>query len=123
MLYALGQSESEDWISQERWEQRWGLTLHIAALCGEHHDYDAPLGQALQASGVSESRFVSLLEGKSRRLFQLAAHVSQRLSRAGVPANLDQMRLLIFYQTGETGDKIRTDVSRSFYRALPKETT
>lgn len=121
MLVRLGQEDSEDWISQERWERRWGIVLHVAALCGDLHDYDVPLGHSLAKNSVSETRLTALLEAKSNRLFQIVAHQARRLSKGSTPANLDQVRLLVFRQSGEAGDRIRTRISRPFYRTLSHE--
>lgn len=118
VLFALDQDESPDWISQTKWEQRWATLLMGMAHCAGLHDYDVPLGQALAEAGWAETRFVRLLEADDETLPVLLRRMAQYLASKQQPANWDDVRRLLFYQSGDTAEDIRLSIARSYYRTL-----
>lgn len=118
VLFALDQDDAPDWISENRWERRWAALLMGMAHCAGLHDYDVPLGQALAEAGWSETRFVRLLEADDETLMVLLRRVAQYLASKQQPANWDDMRGLLFYQSGDTAEDIRLSIARSYYRTL-----
>jgi CRISPR system Cascade subunit CasB len=118
VLMALDQHEAPDGISEERWERRWGALLMGLAHAPGLHDYATPLGEALATAGWSETRFVRLMEADADTLPDLLRRVAQYLASKQQAANWDDVRRLLFYQSGETAEDIRLDIARPYYRTL-----
>ena len=118
VLFDLDQHESPDWISQTKWEQRWAILLMGMAHCAGLHDPSVPLGKALAKADWSESRFVRLLEASEDNLPVLIRRMAQYLASKQQPANWDDVRRLLFYQSGDTAEDIRLDIARTYYRTL-----
>jgi CRISPR system Cascade subunit CasB len=118
VLFDLKQHESPDWISQNRWERRWAILLMGMAHCAGLHNYDVPLGQALAAAGWSETRFVRLMEAGDETLPVLTRRMAQYLASKQQTANWDDVRRLLFYQSGDTAEDIRLSIARTYYRTL-----
>ena len=118
VLFALDQDESPDWISETKWEQRWATLLMGMAHCAGLHDYNVPLGQALAEAGWAETRFVRLMEADDETLPVLLRRMAQYLASKQQPANWDDVRRLLFYQSGETAEDIRLQIARPYYRTL-----
>ena len=117
VLFDLKQDESKG-MPQTKWEQRWATLLMGMAHCAGLHDYDVPLGQALAEAGWSEPRFVRLLEADDETLPVLLRRMAQYLASKQQPANWDDVRKLLFYQSGETAENIRLSIARPYYRTL-----
>jgi CRISPR system Cascade subunit CasB len=117
VLFDLEQDESKG-MSQTKWEQRWATLLMGMAHCAGLHDYDVPLGQALAEAGWAETRFVRLLEADDETLPVLLRRMAQYLASKQQPANWDDVRRLLFYQSGDTAEDIRLSIARSYYRTL-----
>lgn len=117
VLFDLKQDESKG-MPQTKWEQRWATLLMGMAHCAGLHDYDVPLGQALAEAGWAETRFVRLLEADDETLPVLLRRMSQYLASKQQPANWDDVRRLLFYQSGDTAEDIRLSIARPYYRTL-----
>ena len=117
VLFDLKQDESRG-MSQTKWEQRWATLLMGMAHCAGLHDYDVPLGQALAEAGWAETRFVRLMEADDETLPVLLRRMAQYLASKQQPANWDDVRKLLFYQSGETAEGIRLSIARPYYRTL-----
>lgn len=117
VLFDLKQDESKG-MPQTKWEQRWATLLMGMAHCAGLHDYDVPLGQALAEAGWAEPRFVRLLEADDETLPVLLRRMAQYLASKQQPANWDDVRKLLFYQSGETAENIRLSIARPYYRTL-----
>lgn len=118
VLFDLDQAEAPDGVDQTTWEQRWATLLMGMAHCAGLHDYDVPLGQALAEAGWAETRFVRLLEADDETLPVLLRRMAQYLASKQQPANWDDVRRLLFYQSGETAEDIRLRIARPYYRTL-----
>jgi len=118
VLFDLKQGDAPDWISQKAWEQRWATLLMGMAHCAGLHDYDVPLGRALAEAGWSETRFVRLLEAEGDTLPVLIRRMAQYLASKQQPANWDDVRKLLFYQSGDTAADIRLSIARPYYHTL-----
>lgn len=118
VLFDLNQDESPDWIGEVKWEQRWATLLMGMAHCAGLHDYDVPLGSALATAGWAETRFVRLLEADEETLPVLIRRMAQYLSSKQQPANWDDVRKLLFYQSGDTAEDVRLSIARSYYHTL-----
>lgn len=118
VLFELDQGDAPDWISQTEWEQRWATLLMGMAHCAGLHDYDVPLGQALAKAGWAETRFVRLLEADGETLPVLLRRMAQYLASKQQPASWDDVRKLLFYQSGDTAEDIRLSIARPYYRTL-----
>jgi len=118
VLFALDQGEAPDWIRETEWEQRWATLLMGMTHCAGLHDYDVPLGQALAEAGWAETRFVRLLEADDETLPVLLRRMAQYLASKQQPANWDDVRRLLFYQSGDTAEDIRLSIARPYYRTL-----
>ena len=118
VLFALDQGDAPDWISEPKWEQRWATLLMGMAHCAGLHDYDVPLGQALAEAGWAETRFVRLMEADDETLPVLLRRMAQYLASKQQPANWDDVRKLLFYQSGDTAEDIRLSIARPYYRTL-----
>lgn len=117
VLFDLKQDESKG-MPQTKWEQRWATLLMGMAHCAGLHDYDVPLGQALAEAGWAEPRFVRLLEADDETLPVLLRRMAQYLASKQQPANWDDVRRLLFYQSGDTAEDIRLSIARPYYRTL-----
>lgn len=117
VLFALDQDESPDGISETKWEQRWATLLMGMTHCAGLHDYDVPLGQALAEAGWAETRFVRLMEA-DETLPVLLRRMAQYLASKQQAANWDDVRRLLFYQSGDTAEDIRLHIARPYYRTL-----
>ena len=118
VLFELDQGDSPDWIGQTTWEKRWATLLMGMAHCAGLHDYNVPLGQALAKAGWAETRFVRLLEAGDETLPILLRRMAQYLASKQQPANWDDARRLLFYQSGDTAEDIRLSIARPYYRTL-----
>jgi len=118
VLFDLEQAEAPDWIGQTKWERRWATLLMGMAHCAGLHDYDVPLGRALAEAGWSETRFVRLLEAEGDTLPVLIRRMAQYLASKQQPANWDDVRKLLFYQSGDTAADIRLSIARPYYHTL-----
>jgi CRISPR system Cascade subunit CasB len=117
VLFDLGQDEPRG-MSETKWEQRWATLLMGMAHCAGLHDYDVPLGQALAEAGWAETRFVRLMEADDETLPVLLRRMAQYLASKQQPANWDDVRKLLFYQSGDTAEDIRLSIARPYYRTL-----
>jgi len=117
VLFDLKQDESKG-MPQTKWEQRWATLLMGMAHCAGLHDYDVPLGRALAEAGWAETRFVRLMEADDETLPVLLRRMAQYLASKQQPANWDDVRKLLFYQSGETAEGIRLSIARPYYRTL-----
>lgn len=118
VLFALDQDEAPAWIGETKWEQRWATLLMGMAHCAGLHDYDVPLGQALAEAGWAETRFVRLMEADDETLPVLLRRMAQYLASKQQPANWDDVRRLLFYQSGDTSEDIRLSIARPYYSTL-----
>jgi len=115
LLLDMGQHEAPEWISQERWERRWATLLMGLAFCAELHDYNRRLGSALAEAGYSELRLVRLLRAEGEQLEAYIRRLAQYLHSKQQPANWGEVANLLFYQSGETAEKIRLQIARSYF--------
>jgi CRISPR-associated protein, Cse2 family len=117
VLFDLEQDESKG-MSQTQWEQHWATLLMGMAHCAGLHDYDVPLGQALAEASWSETRFVRLMEADEDALPVLIRRMAQYLASKQQAANWDDVRALLFYQSGDTAEDVRLRIARPYYRTL-----
>ena len=118
VLFDLDQDEAPDGFDQTTWEQRWATLLMGMAHCAGLHDYEVSLGRALAEAGWSETRFVRLLEADDETLPVLLRRMAQYLASKQQPANWDDVRQLLFVQSGEAAEDVRLRVARPYYRTL-----
>ena len=118
VLFDLEQDEAPDGVDQTTWEQRWATLLMGMAHCAGLHDYDVSLGQALAEATWSETRFVRLLEADDETLPVLLRRMAQYLASKQQPANWDDVRQLLFVQSGEAAEDVRLRIARPYYRTL-----
>ncbi|WP_103026593.1 type I-E CRISPR-associated protein Cse2/CasB [Salinibacter altiplanensis] len=121
VLFDLDQDESPDWIGQTKWERRWATLLMGMAHCAGLHDYDVPFGQALAEAGWSETRFVRLMEADEDVLPVLIRRMAQYLASKQQAANWDDVRQLLFVQSGDAAEDVRLRIARPYYRTLHAE--
>lgn len=117
LLLDMGQHEAPRWIRQERWERRWATLLMGLAFCAELHDYDRRLGSALAEAGYSELRLVRLLRAEGEQLETHIRRLAQYLHSKQQAANWGEVANLLFYQSGETAEKVRLGIARSYFAA------
>jgi len=113
--------ESPSWIRQEQWERRWATLFMGMAHCAGLHNYSISLGAALAEAGWSELRFVQLMRAKDETLETYLRRVAQFLSSKNQEANWTDVARLLFFQTGEAGEKVRLSISRDYYSKLYKQ--
>lgn len=118
LLMMLDLDESPDWIRQEQWERRWATLFMGMAHCSGLHSYDTSLGEALAEAGWSELRFVQLMRANDETLETHLRRVAQFLASKNQEANWTDVARLLFFQTGEAGEKVRLSVSRTYYSKL-----
>jgi CRISPR system Cascade subunit CasB len=118
VLFDLEQGKAPGWIGQTKWEQRWATLLMGMAHCAGLHDYEVSLGQALAEADWAETRFVRLMEADDETLPVLLRRMAQYLASKQQPANWDDVRKLLFYQSGDTAEDIRLSIARPYYRTL-----
>lgn len=118
LLLGLKLDESPPWISQSEWERRWAVLSMGMAICAGLHDYNIPLGQALASAGWSELRFVRLLRAEGEKLETHVRWIAQYLASKSQPANWDDVRKLLFSQSGDYAENTRLKIARSYYRTL-----
>jgi CRISPR system Cascade subunit CasB len=58
------------------------------------------------------------MEADADTLPDLLRRVAQYLASKQQAANWDDVRRLLFYQSGETAEDIRLDIARPYYRTL-----
>ena len=112
---------SPDWIRQEKWERRWATLFMGMAHCAGLHSYDTSLGDALAEAGWSELRFVQLMRAKDETLETHLRRLSQFLASKNQEANWTDVARLLFFQSGETGEKVRLSISRDYYTKIYKQ--
>ncbi len=117
LLLDMGQHDAPEWISQDRWERRWATLLMGLAFCAELHDYKRSLGSALAEAGYSELRLVRLLRAEGEQLETYIRRLAQYLHSKQQKANWGDVANLLFYQSGETSDKIRLHIARAYFAA------
>jgi CRISPR system Cascade subunit CasB len=121
LLMMLNLDESPGWIRREQWERRWATLFMGMAHCAGLHKYEISLGEALAESGWSELRFVQLMRAKDETLETHLRRVAQFLASKNQEANWTDVARLLFFQTGEAGEKIRLSISRGYYSKLYKQ--
>ncbi|MDZ7717620.1 MAG: type I-E CRISPR-associated protein Cse2/CasB [Balneolaceae bacterium] len=112
---------SPGWIRQERWERRWATLFMGMAHCAGLHNYNLSLGEALAEAGWSELRFVQLMRATDETLETHLRRVAQFLAGKNQEANWTDVARLLFYQSGEAGEKIRLSISRDYYSKIYKQ--
>ncbi len=120
ILMMLDLDESPGWIRQEQWERRWATLFMGMAHCAGLHSYDSSLGEALAEAGWSELRFVQLMRAKDETLETHLRRVAQFLASKNQEANWTDVARLMFFQSGEAGEKVRLSISRDYYSKLYK---
>lgn len=118
VLIDEGLQWSPDWIGQEKWERRWATLLMGMAYCNGLHDYKTPFGKALADAEWSELRFVQLLRSSDEKLEGQIRRLAQFLSSKEQKGNWAELAGLLFYQSGNAGEKVRLSLARSYYSAL-----
>lgn len=118
LLLMFDLDDSSYGINQELWERRWATLLMGMAHNTGLHNYSTPFGQALAEAGWSELRFVQLMRAKGETLEKHLRRVAQFLGSKQQEANWTDVAWLLFFQTGDTGDKVRLNISRDFYVTL-----
>ena len=118
LLLMLDLDESPDWIRREQWERRWATLFMGMAHCSGLHKYETSLGEALAGAGWSELRFVQLMRAKDESLETHLRRVAQFLASKNQEANWTDVARLLFFQTGEAGEKVRLSVSRTYYSKM-----
>ena len=118
ILFDLDQDGSPKGVPQTTWEQRWATLLMGMAHCAGLHDYDVPLGRALAEAGWSETRFVRLMEADEDTLPVLIRRMAQYLASKQQAADWDDVRQLLFVQSGNKAEGVRLRIARPYYRTL-----
>ena len=118
VLLDLELDDAPDWISQSKWERRWATLLMGMARCAGLHSYDIPFGQALAEAGWSELRFVRLMRSDGQQLETELRRLAQYLASKNQRADWTDAGRLLFYQSGDTADDIRLQISRHYYKTL-----
>lgn len=118
ILLMLDLDHSPGWIRQEMWERRWATLFMGMAHCAGLHNYDIPLGRALAETGWSELRFVQLMRAKEETLETHLRRVAQFLASKNQEANWTDVARLLFFQTGDAGERVRLDISRDYYSRM-----
>ena len=120
ILMMLDLDKSPSWIRQEHWERRWATLFMGMAHCAGLHEYKISLGEALAEAGWSELRFVQLMRAKDETLETHLRRVAQFLASKNQEANWTDVARLLFYQSGDAGEKARLSFSRDYYSKLYK---
>lgn len=120
LLLMLDLDDSPNWIRQEQWERRWATLFMGMAHCAGLHEYNISLGTALAEAGWSELRFVQLMRAKDKTLETHLRLVAQFLASKNQEANWSDVARLLFFQTGEAGERVRLSISRDYYSRLYK---
>lgn len=120
LLLMLDLDESPGWIRQEKWERRWATLFMGMAHCAGLYSYDTSLGEALAEAGWSELRFVQLMRANDETLETHLRRVAQFLASKNQEANWTDVARLLFFQSGEAGEKVRLSISRDYYSKLYK---
>jgi len=118
LLMLLKLDESPGWIRQEHWERRWATLFMGMAHCAGLHKYEISLGEALAEAGWSELRFVQLMRAKEETLETHLRRVAQFLASKNQEANWTDVARLLFYQSGDAGEKARLSISRDYYTKI-----
>jgi len=118
LLMMLDLDQPPSWIRREQWERRWATLFMGMAHCSGLHEYNISLGEALAEAGWSELRFVQLMRAKDETLETHLRRVAQFLASKNQEANWTDVARLLFFQTGEAGEKVRLSVSREYYKKI-----
>lgn len=121
ILMMMGLDNSPDWIQQEKWERRWATLFMGMAHCTGLHSFDTSLGEALAEAGWSELRFVQLMRSKDETLETHLRRVAQFLASKNQEANWTDIARMMFFQSGDAGEKVRLSISRDYYSKLYKK--
>lgn len=121
ILMMLDLDHSPGWIRQELWERRWATIFMGMAHCTGLHSYDTSFGEALAEAGWSELRFVQLMRAKDETLETHLRRVAQFLASKNQEANWTDVARLLFFQSGNAGEKVRLSISRDYYSKLYKK--
>ncbi len=120
ILMILDLNNSPNWIRQEEWERRWATLFMGMANCAGLHNYDISLGEALAETGWSELRSVQLMRAKDESLETHLRRVAQFLASKNQEANWTDVARLLFFQSGDAGEKVRLSISRDYYSKIYK---
>lgn len=120
VLLMMDLDESPAWIRREQRERRWATLLMGMAHCAGLHEYNVSLGKALAEAEWTELRFVQLMRAKDETLETHLRRISQFLSSKNQEANWTDVARLLFFQSGESGEKVRLSISRDYYSTLYK---
>ena len=115
-LYTLLERAGVDVRSASPELPRWALVTHCLALVRGAHRPRAPLGAALHAAGVSESRLKQLLEADSDVLFDLLPRLARRFAAQGLATDwsaLVELALTADFDENRA-DAARLRIARSF---------
>ncbi|MBU0553052.1 type I-E CRISPR-associated protein Cse2/CasB [Myxococcota bacterium] len=93
-------------------ERAWMILLSGMAHHAMHND-GMPLGQALFAAGVSEQRFVKLLEARDEALLDQVLVTARYLRAKNQPMNWGEMARLVFDDRPE----LRQRIAKSYFHA------
>ncbi len=118
LLMMQNLNDSPSWISQEQWERRWATLFMGMAHCAGLHNYSISLGAALAEAGWSELRFVQLMRAKDETLETHLRRVAQFLASKNQEANWTDVARLLFFQSGDAGERIRLSISREYYSRI-----
>jgi len=118
ILMMLDLDQSPGWIRREQWERRWAALFMGMAHCAGLHSYNTSLGEALAEAGWSELRFVQLMRAKEVTLETHLRRVAQFLASKNQEANWTDVARLLFYQSGDAGEKARLSISRDYYTKI-----
>jgi CRISPR system Cascade subunit CasB len=121
LLMMLDLDQPPGWIRREQWERRWATLFMGMAHCSGLHSYDTSLGEALAEAGWSELRFVQLMRAKEETLETHLRRVAQFLGSKNQETNWTDVARLLFFQSGEAGEKVRLSISRCYYSTLYKQ--
>lgn len=123
VLADVGQIDEPRRLGSPDREHRWAVLLSGMAYCAGLHDYGTSLGMALARAGWSELRFVRLMRAEGETLEKEIRRVAQYLASKSQEANWAEVASLLFYQHGETAEKVRLRIAKRYYRTLHEQSS
>ena len=99
-------------------EMRWSVIAGIIASCGHG---SSPLGSALVAANVSETRVLRLLRSREARLWGEARRVCEQITKSGRAVDLTSIARLILSDGESFDESVRVQIAQDYYGALKRE--
>lgn len=115
-LEPAGALPEGDGPARDTAERRWAVIIRALVQLRGLHAPGRPLGQSMAEAGVSELRFVRLLQARDEALEDAALATARYLAAKAIPTDAADLAWLLTSQHGEVAESIRRRIARNYFR-------